>query len=143
VRNTFGGAVLPGKQAMEASDRQKVEPDGRSRLECSLYLDKHLETAEPNSSRWDYLLVVRGTYERAVAIEVHPATANEVKVLLKKQQWAIQVLRRLCPTLQFDRDDWYWVASGKVFLRPTDPQFRLLRQSGLKGPMERLTLSSK
>jgi hypothetical protein len=128
---------------MEGPHRQQVQTDKNSSLECSLHLDDYLKTEEPNAPRWDYVLVVRGERQRAVAVEVHPATADQVKDLLKKQNWATNVLNRRCPEIQINSDDWYWVASGKVFLRPTDPQFRLLRQSGLKGPMERLTLASK
>lgn len=135
--------MQPGKQALERVDRQRVETDGTSSLECSLHLDKHMEREEPNSRRWDYLLVVRGASQRAVAVEVHPATASEVRAVLEKREWAVRLLGRRCSGLQIAGDDWHWVASGKVFLRSTDPQSRLLRQSGLGWPRERLVLSSK
>jgi hypothetical protein len=141
LRRSFGEhAVRPGKQGMLGRDRSHVEVATGARIECSLDLDGHFKTREPNAPRWDYVLVVSGTAERGVAVEVHPATAGEVDAVLRKREWAKRTLEGHCPSAGIGPSDWYWIASGKVFLRATDPQFRRLRQSGLQGPIERLVL---
>ncbi|MFO0757618.1 MAG: hypothetical protein U0359_14070 [Byssovorax sp.] len=125
---------------MLSRDRPRVDAAPGTTIACSFNLDDHCKATEPNAPRWDYLLVAQGTSDRTVGVEVHPASAGEVGAVIDKRNWAQKKLASSCKDLIVGPSDWYWVASGKVFLRPTDPQFRRLRQSGIQGPTEHLML---
>jgi hypothetical protein len=141
LRAAFSGAVRKGKAALATGHRQQVHAQSL-RFQCSLDLDSHLAAREPNSARWDYILILANGRSRAVGVEVHHATASEVNTVLRKRNWATAELEQHAPTCMPARPDWYWVAAGKVFLRPTDPQFRVLQRSGMKGPMRQLVLTA-
>jgi hypothetical protein len=133
--------VKEGKRALGRDARRKVDVT-TGRFACSLDLDRHFASIEPNSERWDYVVVVAGGGSGRVAgVEVHPATAAEVSRVIAKQAWARRRLQETCAPAVPAADAWHWVASGKVYLRATDPQARRLRQSGIQGPQTRLSLS--
>ena len=136
------GAYRPGKQALETGHRQRVTCEEPGRLTGSINLDSALmrEAAHARAPRWDYGLgykPARGS-ERAIWIEVHPATTKEVSRVLKKLQWlrdwlnseAVQ-LRRLT-----DRADarirFVWIASAGVKIPRNSPQARQLNKRGIQ-----------
>lgn len=125
---------------MAAHHRDQINAAHSSRLGCSLDLDNSLAREYPNASRWDYLVVVESRSARCVGVEVHSATAGEVRVIVAKRDWARGILRQRCEGGLPASADWYWIASGKVFLRATDPQFRVLRRSGIQGPSRGIVL---
>jgi hypothetical protein len=132
--------VKGGKRALGRDGRRKVAVSA-GRFDCSIDLDRSREAQEPNADRWDYVVVVGGIEDPYPAgIEVHPATAGEVTKVIAKQQWARQLLEVRCAGCRPAASRWYWVASGKVYLRPTDPQSRRLRRTGIQGPLTRLVL---
>jgi hypothetical protein len=140
LRQCFGDAVVAGKGGVAAGDRERIGTAGGARIQCSLNLDALLREEYPNEHRWDYLLIVGNGTPSAIGVEVHAATAGEVNVILVKRARAMAIIKARCVGLAVSR--WYWVASGKVFLRATDPQFRVLRRSGVLGPARRVVLSA-
>jgi len=138
LRAAFAECVKDGKTALTHAHRQQVEPVRGVQIHCSIDLDECLSAAHPNSPRWDYILIAGDGLSRSVGVEIHAATAGEVRSVVAKRDWARGVLISRAGNCTPSSADWYWVASGKVFLRATDPQFRVLQRSGIKGPMRRL-----
>jgi hypothetical protein len=132
--------VRAGKQALAPADRPRISVAAGAAFGCSIDLDAAMSQKLPNAHRWDYLVVIREAAERCVGVEVHPATAGEVRRIIAKRDWARQLLEQRCARGRPSAADWHWLASGRVYLRPTDPQFRVLRSSGINGPTRALLL---
>ncbi len=102
---------------------------------CSVDLDATLRESEPNASRWDYVVARRdGT---TVGVEVHPAKASEVDVVVAKKRWAEQRLLSFC-ALRVNR--WYWVrpARSQLQFTPLSPKARSLAMNGVQFPVARV-----
>lgn len=126
-------AVRAGLKAVASAHRALV---ARPRdYSCSLNLDQSRRKAEPNASRWDYVLGERdGT---STAFEVHPAKASEVDAVIAKKRWAEARLSTHCD-LRVAR--WHWVRPLHSPLRftPISPKARLLAKNGIQFPVGRL-----
>lgn len=105
-----------------------------SRFVCSLDLDDARRRAEPEASRWDYVL---GSRHESVGMEVHAAKASEVDVVIRKKQWAETLLKEECG-LTVDR--WCWIRSpgSRHQLTSLSPQARRLAKSGIGFPKAEL-----
>lgn len=126
-----------GLKALLKRDRAYVE-DPSGVVNTSLDIDSALKEAEPNASRWDYLLEVRHEGSPIVGVEIHPAVPREVKKLIEKKQWARKVEAEHFNDGHFICA-WYWLASGKMGLSKNSREYRLLAQNGIK-IQERLRL---
>jgi hypothetical protein len=140
LRKCLGPGVVNAKGAIVGSDRSKIDVTDGTRFDCSVNLDALFYERYPTRSRWDYLLVVRNGQPRLVAVEVHEATAGAVKEMVAKRTWALETLRAVCGAEAPGVTEWHWVASGRVYLRPTDPQFHVLQRSGINSPKRVVTL---
>jgi hypothetical protein len=125
-------AVQVGLGALRRRDRGLV--DGSRAYRCSVNLDEARKVAEPNASRWDYVL---GTAARGIAMEVHPAKASEVDSVIAKKLWAEARLFANCE-LRVSR--WCWVRPPGSPLQFTSlsPAARRLAKNGIRFPSSRL-----
>jgi len=103
-----------------------------------------------HAPRWDYGLGyrVRPQRERAIWIEVHPASTSEVQAVLRKLDWLRVFLRDEAPELgaltaepinEIEPFVWLATASG-THITPNSPQARQLNQAGLSLPRRMLRL---
>ena len=126
------GAYHVGKLALEPGHRKHVTCTGPRRLTGSIFLDSALakEPKHADKPRWDYGLGYKPTArgpERAVWIEVHPATTGEVSAVLKKLRWlrdwlngdAEQLMRMTNATAEDIR--FVWIASAGVNIPRNSP----------------------
>lgn len=143
-------AYRAGIQAMENRHRPLVECGDSRRLAGSINLDKALaqEPGHANAPRWDYGIGYspeRGP-ERAVWVEVHPATTKEVSAVIRKLQWLrgwlnddAERLRHMTnvtdPGLRF-----VWIASAGVRIPGNSPQARQLSAKGIGKVRRHLSL---
>jgi hypothetical protein len=108
---------------------------------CSVDLDACRQPHEPNVDRWDYVVVLRDRND-AIAIEPHPAAADQVDEILRKQQWAIDLLAREAPLLRVIA--WVWLTSSddEPFFARHHAAARRLAEAGIKYPSVKLILDS-
>jgi hypothetical protein len=132
-----------GKQALKGEHRKLLEEDrAAAQVTDSLDLDASEKAGHEDKPRWDYLVGVRGSAvgERVVAVEVHPATAKEVKVLLAKKL-AAQVVLKAEQQAGLVDGGWHWLASKDIGLTRNTAEARRLQQAGIEFPRQRLVLA--
>ncbi|WP_448338275.1 hypothetical protein [Chloroflexus aurantiacus] len=134
-------AFQPGLQALGTNSRV-VHCDNTRRITGSVDLDTALRVVYPNDYRWDYGVGVQSKQgEKAVWIEVHPASTSEVETVLCKLSWLKSWLRdrgSLELRQMTSPNAFYWVATaGGVHISQNSPQARRLAQSGLRFPCKR------
>lgn len=128
----------PGLQAL-GSDSNCISPSATSKLCGSVDMDACFKDAEPQASRWDYIVCYNG---ELLAVEIHPANTGEVNAMIAKKQWLARKWADLNLEAECGRIKVYhWVASGKVDVLPQSPQAKRLAQSGLLGPTKLLRLA--
>lgn len=125
------------------SKRVKCQHPGS--LKGSVHLDAALAAAMPDDPRWDYGVGVRsGSGERAVWIEVHPASTRNVSEVIAKLKWLREWLRTFAQELDDltdrSRESFFWVATSGVHIPRHSPQARRLRQAGLPMPKRFIVL---
>jgi hypothetical protein len=133
----FEGGVLAGcaRAGLEA-----LQHDHRTRIRletvaaCSVDLDTCRRPHEPDADRWDYVVVLLDGND-AIAIEPHPAAADQVDEMLRKQRWAIEILAREAPLLRIVA--WVWLTSSEdePFFARHHAATRRLAEAGIKYPM--------
>jgi hypothetical protein len=135
----------PGLQALAAHSNQVSCAEPR-RFTGSIDLDTALEADRRNDPRWDYGVgLLNGSSERAIWIEVHPATTAEVKRVLSKlgwlKDWLAKEARALGALTRRSPSPFFWLAtSAGVHIRPGSPQARELQGAGLDLPKRVLTI---
>lgn len=118
--------VCGGVQALERIDRRRLRLDPANHVLESLYLDEALARTHANEHRWDYLLSTRDGAAQLVGVEVHPARADQVDVVIRKKRAGEAAFREHAPGATVQA--WYWVASGKTAI------------TGMAGAVRRLAL---
>jgi hypothetical protein len=137
------GAYRAGLQALPANDRARIVCNRPRRLTGSIHVDDALAASHPNAPRWDYGIGYRrGADERAVWVEVHPASSTSIGGMLKKLEWLKTWLQGHAPRLHaITKDDYYWLATdGPIAITANSPQAKQLALAGLRGPRRRLPL---
>lgn len=127
----------PGLQGL-GTDSKRVSLGNTRKCQGSVNLDACLQVTYPHANRWDYIF----SYENKVYfVEVHPAQTSEVRTVLNKLNWLKNWLITQAPSIEKQKAKgcFVWIASGRMAIIPTSPQYRLLIQSGLK-PMSTLRL---
>lgn len=124
-----------GLQALPPAAADKIEAKDPRSLTGSVDLDNALKRLHPEEPRWDYALGVRvsGTRDRAIFLEVHPATSAEVKSVIRKKEWIDQWLQSKPggqSILKLDRT-YIWVASGRNLLTKTSQDLKRLATMGI------------
>jgi hypothetical protein len=140
---TVAHAYRVGLQALLANDRGRIVCKRPRKLTGSVHLDAALAATLPNAPRWDYGIGYgRGADERAVWVEVHPASSTSIDAILRKLAWLKSWLQGEAPKLHaITKDDYYWIATdGPISITATSPQAKRLALAGLQRPRRQLTL---
>jgi hypothetical protein len=131
----ISGAYRKGLGALPATDRPHIEAEDTRRLTGSVNVDETLKDDFPNDHRWDYAIGHRPANLREEIVywvEIHPATAGEVKVVLAKLQWLKRWLREESPRLNAMRREFIWVSSGKTSFTLSSTQQKQFALLGLQ-----------
>ncbi len=144
VRNARGlqEAYRTGIGAVRTRDRQRIRCANPRCLAGSVNLDKALARSHPNEPRWDYGIGVRAGrgFDRAIWIEVHPASSHHIGDVLKKLAWLEAWLESSAQALRQITAEYVWVASGSVAIPPGSPQRRILSARGVRFAGQRFQL---
>lgn len=144
-------AYRPGKQALPKAHAKQVSCADERRIHGSIFLDKALEKVGEFSQepRWDYGLGYTTPSGREVAIwvEVHTASTDQVRAVIKKKKWLrdylvnnAERLWKMTPPESSPLDPYVWVASNGVHINQNSSQARLLAASGISWPKRSLML---
>lgn len=116
--------------ALIKRDLHLIEERERVRVADSLDLDSATTAECPNANRWDYLLSVPDA-GRVVGLEPHSAGDSDIKVVIRKKQWAEVYLRgHLRQEHRVSR--WYWVSHGRVTFSRMERARRELDGNGIE-----------
>ena len=88
--------------------------------------EKSARASWPNEPRWDYALVHDS--HGLIAVEVHPATAGEAKLVVAKQAWGRKRLAEAGAKVR----QWWWIPSGKSAIPATGAARRQLARAGIR-----------
>lgn len=137
-------ACRSGLQALKRVDRSRITCADPRRLTGSIDLDSALAgvVGHSNAPRWDYGIGYRPnrSEERAVWVEVHPASTSNVREVTEKLRWLRTWLRSEAPRLNSLTTSaarapvFVWIATGGVRIPRNSPQARRLSATGLVGP---------
>ena len=143
-------AWQPGKRALSNVHRSRVECADPQRITGSIALDAVLarDADHANAQRWDYGLGYRprNGNERAIWVEVHPASTSNVSEVIAKLRWLRAWLRDEAHNLDSltvaDEDGlpFVWIATAGVHIVPNSPQARKLSSEGIHRPQKALRL---
>lgn len=129
-----------GLQAL-GSNSTKVRPTNTRNCNGSIDIDSCLANANPNDSRWDYIV---GYGQKVYYIEIHPASTSEVGTVIKKLNWLKNWLNQDGRPIKtvFDQQHtaYHWIASGRITILKNSVYARRLAQSGLDIPKAHLVL---
>jgi hypothetical protein len=128
------GAYCQGLQALSGEDRQRVRRRIPGSVTGSINLDSALKHSLPNEPRWDYGIGVarsRGR-DKAVWVEVHPASSQHIDEVLRKLAWLKDWLKRTARALDAMSQEYVWVASGRVAIPAGSRHRKILAQKGLR-----------
>lgn len=130
-----------GLQAL-GNHSSKIQCDDTHRLTGSVNLEDTLKPVKPNSPLWDYGIGYRHGRERAIWIEVHPASSTHVEEVLRKLNWLRDWLRNEAPRLDdLTQGDFYWISTdSRIAITANSPHAKRLAKHGLKGPQKSLRL---
>jgi len=108
----------------------------------SVNIDRDCKPHYPQTNRWDYAIgVVNAKSTKVHYVEVHPAETNEVKVVIRKLEWLREFLEREAQAaLKKLPSECHWLASGRVRIPKTTPQYRRLQLSQIRFHSKALTL---
>lgn len=141
---SVANAYHPGLQALPATDRDKISCDRPQNLTGSINLDGALEVERPHAPRWDYGIGYRTAHrERAIWVEVHPASSTSIHAMLNKLRGLKHWLQTEAPKLRdLTIGEYHWIATdGRVAITANSPQARRLAAEGLRGPVRRLRIT--
>jgi hypothetical protein len=143
-------ALQPGKKALKAEHRARVDCADPHRFTGSIDLDGALQSAVADENRWDYGLGFLEGHGKEVAlwIEVHPASDGEVLPVLKKLKWLRTWLQTEAPKLYAlsrrtgGAKAFFWLATkSSVSIGRNSRKARLLQEAGLDLPRRKLVLA--
>ncbi len=133
-----------GLKACMETVRDKIVTDNTRLITGSIDLDAALRNKEPNSPRWDYAIGYgKSETERAIWVEVHPASSDSIVVMLKKLAWLKSWLSTSAEPLRvMTHGDFFWLATqGTISITPNSSQAKRLAVAGLRGPVRRVKIS--
>lgn len=135
VRRTphLGDCFRPGLQALRATDRSRVRAARPRRVRGIVDLDAALSAELPDEPRWDYGIgLPEGqNSDRAVWVEVHPASSHHVDEVISKHRWLRSWLNSEAPELERISRHYVWLASGAVALTAGSLQRKRVAQAGI------------
>ena len=124
-------AYCPGVKALGAYTAY-VKTKLPRLIEGSVDIDACTEKLYPNANRWDYVISFKG---KAYYLEVHPATAGEVRNVVAKKAWLVDWLGKKAKALDAypsAKQKFTWVPSGKFGLSKTSREYRMIATRGLR-----------
>lgn len=126
----ISAAFKEGLKAIERKDVSKIKSNDSRMLSGSVYLDECLKTAFPHEARWDYII---GFKEKVYFAEVHPANTCNVDEVVKKKVWLESWISNHAFMLKtcMAKDNYYWIASGKIAILKNSPQARRIAKHKL------------
>jgi len=139
VRNHYRA----GLQALPTHDAARIQCAVTRRLTGSINLDAALRQQQPNANRWDFGIgYLRMTAERAIWVEVHPASSTSIVTMLAKLRWLRAWLATEAQELgKLTQGDFHWISSdATIAITPNSRQAKQLAVVGLRGPARRLAL---
>lgn len=122
-----GLGALPGKY------RSYIELGNGSHCDGSLNIDDVTSAKYPQDPRWDYAFDCNS---ETFFVEVHPASTSDVAGMIRKLAWLKSWLVDRAPELNklkavSTATPYYWIASGKVAIPKTSPQYRSAVKHGI------------
>lgn len=123
-------AYCMGLRAM-GKDSSRVCAADTKLLTGSVDIDRATKKLYPEDARWDFAI---GYGAGAYFVEVHPASTSNVAEVINKARWLKLWLRETGkPLCELWADGLlHWVASGKVAIAKTSPQYRRLSVAGVR-----------
>ncbi|MBI5177789.1 MAG: hypothetical protein HZA04_00840 [Nitrospinae bacterium] len=122
-----------GLGAVKKTDREKISAKNPRAITGSIDLDASLSKTFPNDNRWDYGIGYKKNGDETIHwIEVHPASAGEVKVIIAKSKWLLDWLRNSGQPLKGFHSKIIWISSGTTSISPVAPQRKILAQNGIE-----------
>lgn len=127
------GVCKRGLGGLKAADAAHVTVATPRALLGSADVDEARTAADPNGSRWDYLIGLRrGSQHHACWVEVHPASGcNNVTEIERKLDWLKAFLHE-APALAAYPRDVVWIASGRSSFNARSPQIKALASQGCR-----------
>ncbi len=138
IRDSF----REGLGSVRNVDRTRLRCSNPRRLRGSVNLDDALRLALPNDPRGDYAIGIsqRSHSDRAVWLEVHPASSLHVGEVLNKLRWLRGWVASDAPELQGLPAHFCWVATGSVSFRRGSREEKRIAQEGIRFPSKLLNL---
>ncbi|MGE5237737.1 MAG: hypothetical protein ACM3ON_02930 [Chloroflexota bacterium] len=134
------GSYQPGLQALTGKDRSRLSCNDTRKISGSLNLDAAVAQLYLDQPRWDYGIGIERTVsaDRAIWVEVHPATAGEVQAMVAKSKWLKRWLEGSAPDLKSitEKMPFIWIASGSVSLQRNSRQARQLAMTAIAFPRQ-------
>lgn len=126
----ISAAFKDGLKAVERRDVSKIKTNDSRMLSGSVYLDECLKVTFPHEARWDYII---GFKDMAYFAEVHPANTSNVDEVVKKKVWLESWISNHASILKtcMAKDNYYWIASGKIAILKNSPQARRIAKNKL------------
>jgi len=137
AHGALAGCARAGLEALRAEHRTRIRAE--SVASCSVDLEACRKPHEPNANHWDYVITLRGG-DDAIAIERHPAAADQVDELIRKKSWAVVLLQREAPTLRVVKWIWLTGSNTEPYFSRGNPAVRRLADAGIEFPLVRLNL---
>lgn len=123
-----------GLGAIKNQHRKKIRINNSRNLKGSMDIDSACKDSEPNSPRWDYLVVIlKNNQENLALIEIHGAAKPEnAKEMIKKKAWLNEWLIKV--RLVDFKKRIFWIAVNSVSILPQSKYARELAKSGIPLP---------
>lgn len=124
-----------GLGALRRADKERINAADTRRLAGSVDVDTAFEKKFPEAPRWDYGIGYRpANLKEDVAywVEIHPASAGDIKQVLAKLAWLKSWLSEHAVELNALRREFIWVSSGKTSFTLTAPQQKRFALFGLR-----------
>lgn len=137
AHGTLAGCARAGLGALRAEHRTRIKAEAVA--SCSVDLEACRKPHEPNADYWDYIITLRNS-DAAIAIEPHPAAADQADELIRKKSWAMALLQREAPTLRVVKWIWLTGSSAEPYFSRNYPAVRRLADAGIEFPLVALNL---
>ena len=125
------------------SNRTRVHASNPRLILGSLNIEAAQRRIDPRSNTWDYGVgVASDRRELIVWIEVHPANALHVQIIIDKLDSLRSFLCRHAEQLQAFEPRYVWLATRGVAIRPGSQERRRLDGRGIMLRAQRLQLES-
>jgi hypothetical protein len=121
-----------GLGALRAEHRSRIRAE--TVASCSVDLEACRRPHEGNTSYWDYVITLRDG-DSAIAVEPHPAAADQVDEMIRKKSWALALLQREARTVRVVK--WFWLtgSDAEPYFSRNHPAVRRLAEAGIEFPL--------